>query len=70
MVGAVPGGGHQGAEVGAQEGQQAERPGRVPRQRGMNISFVIDGGKDALSLDLLKELGMPFKAAAAAARKN
>ena len=23
---------------------------RVPKQRGMNISFVIDGGKDALSL--------------------
>jgi large subunit ribosomal protein L5 len=37
------------------------RAERVPKQRGMNISFVIDGGKDALSLDLLKELGMPFK---------
>ena len=34
---------------------------RVPAQRGMNISFVIAGGKDALSLELLKELGMPFK---------
>jgi large subunit ribosomal protein L5 len=34
---------------------------RVPKQRGMNISFVIDGGKDAMSLELLKELGMPFK---------
>ncbi len=41
---------------------------RVPKQRGMNISFVIDGGKDALSLDLLKELGMPFKQAASAGR--
>jgi large subunit ribosomal protein L5 len=41
---------------------------RVPKQRGMNISFVIDGGKDAFSLDLLKELGMPFKQAATAAR--
>ena len=40
---------------------------RVTKQRGMNISFVIDGGKDALSLDLLKELGMPFKQPAAAA---
>jgi len=39
---------------------------RVPHQRGMNISFVIDGGKDALSLDLLTEFGMPFKKAAAA----
>jgi large subunit ribosomal protein L5 len=34
---------------------------RVPKQRGMNISFVIDGGKDTMSLELLKELGMPFK---------
>ena len=34
---------------------------RVPAQRGMNISFVIGGGKDDLSLELLKELGMPFK---------
>ena len=41
---------------------------RVPKQRGMNISFVIDGGKDELSLDLLKELGMPFKQAATAGR--
>ena len=41
---------------------------RVPKQRGMNISFVIDGGKDAASLDLLKELGMPFKQAATAGR--
>jgi large subunit ribosomal protein L5 len=40
---------------------------RVPTQRGMNISFVIDGGKDALSLDLLTEFGMPFKKAVAAA---
>lgn len=37
------------------------RSERVPQQRGMNISFVIGGGKDDLSLDLLKELGMPFK---------
>jgi large subunit ribosomal protein L5 len=41
---------------------------RVPKQRGMNISFVIDGGKDVFSLDLLKELGMPFKQPAAAGR--
>ncbi|MBI3289193.1 MAG: 50S ribosomal protein L5 [Elusimicrobia bacterium] len=40
---------------------------RVPHQRGMNISFVIDGGKDVLSLELLKELGMPFKTPAQAA---
>ena len=36
---------------------------RVPHQRGMNISFVIDGGKDDLSFELLKELGMPFRSA-------
>ncbi|UPT73915.1 MAG: 50S ribosomal protein L5 [Elusimicrobiota bacterium] len=34
---------------------------RVTKQRGMNISFVIGGGSDDLSLALLKELGMPFK---------
>ncbi len=39
---------------------------RVPKQRGMNISFVIDGGRDALSLDLLTEFGMPFKKTAPA----
>jgi hypothetical protein len=27
----------------------------------MNISFVIGGGSDGLSLELLRELGMPFK---------
>ncbi|NNN06384.1 MAG: 50S ribosomal protein L5 [Elusimicrobia bacterium] len=43
---------------------------RVAKQRGMNISFVIDGGKDAFSLDLLKELGMPFKQAAVAGGRN
>jgi large subunit ribosomal protein L5 len=43
---------------------------RVSKQRGMNISFVIDGGKDVFSLDLLKELGMPFKQAAAAGGRN
>lgn len=43
---------------------------RVPQQRGMNISFVIGGGKDDLSLDLLKELGMPFKTAEQAAKGN
>lgn len=43
---------------------------RVTKQRGMNISFVLTQGDDKLSLDFLKELGMPFKqpAAAAAAR--
>ncbi|MDE2491659.1 MAG: 50S ribosomal protein L5 [Elusimicrobia bacterium] len=46
---------------------QAEK---VAKQRGMNISFVIDGGKDAISLDLLKELGMPFKQPAAPAGRN
>ena len=43
---------------------------RVPQQRGMNISFVIGGGKDDLSLDLLRELGMPFKKAQAAKKGN
>ena len=40
---------------------------RVPKQRGMNISFVIDGGQDDLSLDLLREFGMPFKKSVPAA---
>jgi len=35
-------------------------------QRGMNITFVITGGKDDLSLALLRELGMPFKVTAPA----
>ncbi|PIR15608.1 MAG: 50S ribosomal protein L5 [Elusimicrobia bacterium CG11_big_fil_rev_8_21_14_0_20_64_6] len=43
---------------------------RVPAQRGMNISFVIGGGKDNLSLELLQELGMPFKTAEQAAKKG
>jgi large subunit ribosomal protein L5 len=43
---------------------------RVPHQRGMNISFVIAGGKDAMSLDFLKELGMPFKTPAQVAKGN
>lgn len=37
---------------------------RAPKQRGMNISFVTTAGQDVLSLDLLRELGMPFKQAA------
>jgi len=40
---------------------------RVTKQRGMNISFVLTQGNDALSLDFLKELGMPFKQPVAAA---
>ena len=40
---------------------------KSPRQRGMNITIVTTSGKDALSLDLLKALGMPFKQAAAKA---
>ena len=43
---------------------------RVPKQRGMNISFVIAGSKDELSLELLKELGMPFKTPAQVAKGN
>ena len=37
---------------------------RVSKPRGMNLTFVISGGSDEMSLDLLKSLGMPFKAAA------
>ena len=40
---------------------------KSPKQRGMNITIVTTSGKDALSLDLLKALGMPFKQAAAKA---
>ncbi len=43
---------------------------RVPQQRGMNISFVIGGGKDDLSLDLLRDLGMPFKKEQSAKKGN
>jgi large subunit ribosomal protein L5 len=43
---------------------------RVPKMRGMNISFVTTAGKDQLSLDLLHELGMPFKTPAQAAKGN
>jgi len=37
------------------------------KQRGMNITFVTTAGEDGMSLELLKGLGMPFKAAAAPA---
>lgn len=43
---------------------------RVPKMRGMNISFVTTAGKDQLSQDLLLELGMPFKTPAQAAKGN
>ncbi|OGS40931.1 MAG: 50S ribosomal protein L5 [Elusimicrobia bacterium RIFOXYA2_FULL_69_6] len=41
---------------------------RVSKPRGMNLTFVISGGSDEMSLDLLRSLGMPFKAAAPAAK--
>ena len=37
------------------------------KQHGLNITFVTTAGADDLSLDLLRGLGMPFKAAAPAA---
>ncbi len=43
---------------------------RVAQQRGMNISFVIGGGNDVINLELLKELGMPFKMPDQAAQKG
>jgi large subunit ribosomal protein L5 len=43
---------------------------RVPKMRGMNISFVTTAGKDILSQDLLLELGMPFKTPAQVAKGN
>ncbi|MDD5629916.1 MAG: 50S ribosomal protein L5 [Elusimicrobia bacterium] len=39
---------------------------KVAKPRGLNLTFVISGGQDELSLDLLRTLGMPFKAPAAA----
>ena len=39
---------------------------KSPKQRGMNISVVTTAGKDELSLELLKALGMPFKVPAPA----
>lgn len=38
------------------------------KQRGMNISVVTSAGKDDRSLELLRDIGMPFKAAAAQGR--
>ena len=35
---------------------------KVSKPRGMNLTFVISAGSDELSLDLLRALGMPFKA--------
>lgn len=34
---------------------------RVEHTQGMDITVVISGGSDAMSFDLLKEMGMPFK---------
>jgi large subunit ribosomal protein L5 len=39
---------------------------KVSKPRGMNLTFVISGGSDEMSLDLLRSLGMPFKATAPA----
>jgi large subunit ribosomal protein L5 len=41
---------------------------KVTKPRGLNLTFVISGGSDELSLYLLKALGMPFKAPAAPAK--
>jgi large subunit ribosomal protein L5 len=35
---------------------------KSPKQRGMNITFVTTAGSDDLAFDLLKAMGMPFKA--------
>ena len=34
---------------------------KSPKQRGMNITVVTTAGQDALSEELLRALGMPFK---------
>lgn len=36
---------------------------KVEHTQGMDITIVMTGGNDAMSFDLLKELGMPFKQA-------
>ncbi len=36
------------------------------KQHGLNITFVTTAGADALSLELLRDMGMPFKAVKAA----
>ena len=38
---------------------------KITKPRGLNLTFVISGGSDEVSLDLLRSLGMPFKAPAA-----
>jgi len=40
---------------------------KSPKQRGMNITVATTAGEDALSIELLRLLGMPFKHPAAAA---
>lgn len=42
-------------------------PDKYTRTQGMNITFVISGENDAESLELLTQLGMPFKSAEGAA---
>lgn len=39
---------------------------KVSKPRGLNLTFVISGGSDEMSLALLRALGMPFKVAAPA----
>jgi large subunit ribosomal protein L5 len=34
---------------------------KATKQRGMNITFVTTAGEDALCLDLMRALGLPFK---------
>ncbi len=41
---------------------------KITQPRGLNLTFVISGGRDELSLDLLRTLGMPFKAPPAPAK--
>ena len=41
---------------------------KITKPRGLNLTFVISGGSDERSLNLLKALGMPFKAPAAPAK--
>ncbi len=43
---------------------------KSPKARGMNITFVTDAGSDEKGLELLTQLGLPFKKRAPAAVKK
>ncbi|MEZ6195997.1 MAG: 50S ribosomal protein L5 [Planctomycetota bacterium] len=37
------------------------RVDKVENQQGMDVTFVVSGGSDAMSFELLQQLGLPFR---------